>query len=262
MTTIKYINPDNKDGIIEELQQKLVEYEKTIKAYNDNTRKYTKEDAQLCAKIQRVKQKLLNANLKMTGKNTFNHYNYFDLKDITPTITSALIEEGLSSRFYVIDDVLYLHIIDNDTGHYMQWDTPLKAPTQSQKNGDVGQYMKLAQSLHTYGRRTLWLLALEIVEAVTLEQTTPHTNRTQKGHRKDTERTPTKHKEVKPVEPQKILDKITKEMEENETEINIENTDKELPNLLDADKINKQEYDQVLKMLEFGAVENDKGKNN
>ena len=155
---------------VNELQEKLREYENKFSTY-------TKEQAELLFKIQQVKQKLNNMHIKKSGKNSFQKYNYYELEDINKPICDALLEEGLASLFTFKDSKGYLQIVDKSTGAWIQWVTDMqtsprwqKTLESSSKKGDVGEVMKAKQALQTYGRRTLYLQALEIAEPNTIER--------------------------------------------------------------------------------------------
>lgn len=172
---IKYNNElkeQNKELIIEQarLTEKVGEYQNKFSCY-------TKEQACLLFKIQKVKQCLNNMNIKKSGKNNFQHYSYYELEDINKPIADALITEGLASLFTFKDGKAYLQIIDSTTGAWIQWSTEVqtserwkKSLEDTSKKGDVGDIMKAKQALQTYARRTLYLQALEIAEPNTIEQ--------------------------------------------------------------------------------------------
>lgn len=147
-----------------QLQEKISEYENKFSVY-------TKEQAELYFKIQQVKNDLNQQNLKMSGYNSYKDYNYFELKDFVPCAVKLMVKYGIASHFFVKDGNMYLQIIDKETGAWMQTHTPLKeVPRTKIPIGDVGVLMKDQQAIHTYARRTLWLLVLELVEPILIEQ--------------------------------------------------------------------------------------------
>lgn len=129
------------------------------------------DDFNTLQKIQKAKMQLGNMEIKMTGKNTFNKYNYFELKDITKPIMQVLHDNELCSRFLFHEDKAILRIY-SETG-YCQWQTPLRRVEQTGSSKDIGVYMKSEQAIQTYARRTLWLQAMEIEENNTIEMEAP-----------------------------------------------------------------------------------------
>lgn len=132
-------------------------------------KQYSKEECEILAKIQLVKHELLKKNLKMTGYNKFQNYYYFEHKDIVYPITELLLKNGLASKFDFNKRKGRLRIVDTKTGAYMEWTTDLTENTIETKKGLKPGGMKGKQALQTYGRRTLWLQALEIAEVNIIE---------------------------------------------------------------------------------------------
>lgn len=161
---------NNLEQTVKELQERVDEYQLKFSTY-------TKEQAKLFGKVQQCKQKLNKMNLKKTGKNRYQGYNYYELEDINKPICDTLLEHGLASLFIFKEDKGHLQIIDTETGAWVQWSTPMKISERWQKNkdnsgkkGDVGEAMKATQALQTYARRALYLQALEIAEPNIIEQ--------------------------------------------------------------------------------------------
>lgn len=145
---------------VQQLQEKLIEYENKFGCY-------TKEQTKLLKKIQEVKEILLNSQITKSGYNNYNDYNYFELQDIIPVIIPALIQKGLTSKFYTNDERLFLQIVDDETGAWDQVSTRLRIyQREKAPKGDLTYLMKDEQAAQTYARRTLWLLMLDIVEPV------------------------------------------------------------------------------------------------
>ena len=65
-------------------------------------------------KIQIVKQKILEANLKKTGENKFSGFKYYELADFTPTIINLCNEVGLFTKFTFDNEMATLEIINSD----------------------------------------------------------------------------------------------------------------------------------------------------
>lgn len=205
---------------------------------------YSKEESCLLLKIQKAKQSLLRSNIKMTGKNNYNNYNYFELKDITPQIVDSLLEQGLSSHFFVIENVMHLIINDSESGAYFEWTCPLKRVETVNKNnkGDTGKYMKEEQALRTYARRTLWLEALDIVEPNYIEKET--------DIKKDTVNTnlytiPTDA----PENVQKVLKQIERTFKQYNVVFDVERINNKLDSMYKNKTINHDDLQEVRKYL-------------
>ena len=130
----------------------------------------------------------MNKKITMTGHNSFNKYDYFELSDIKRPIMEVLQDNDLISRFIFTDTHGKLRIYSS-TG-YCEWQTPLRRVEQKASGKDTGVYMKSEQAIQTYARRTLWLQAMEIEENNTLEMEAPAEKQT---------KTQTKPKKQKPV---------------------------------------------------------------
>lgn len=218
------------------------------------------DDFKTVQKIQKAKQDLQHKNLKMTGWNNFNKYNYFDLKDITQPITDVLIENGLASKFLFYDDIAYLRIY-SETG-YCEWQTPLNALVSDKvKDGkDYGALMKINQGVRTYARRTLWMEAMEITEHVEIEDPTP----TQKTHSKNKSKTQTrkapsadqliqpikepKDEEVTEEKIKKVLDTAYDTLTQNGYQFNTKNANNTIKKLC---KNNNQLYTATMNALKI-----------
>lgn len=126
------------------------------------------DDFNTLQKIQQAKLDLMNKKITMTGHNSFNKYDYFELSDIKRPIMEVLQDNDLISRFIFTDTHGKLRIY-SETG-YCEWQTPLRRVEQKASGKDTGVYMKSEQAVQTYARRTLWLQAMEIEENNVLEQ--------------------------------------------------------------------------------------------
>jgi len=125
-------------------------------------------------KLSVARAKLQNTQLKKSGKNTFSKYEYFELSDFLPHINIIFNDVGLCSHITFKDGVAILAIFDTDDNSSIEFSTPtvnveLKGATQIQCLG----------AQHTYIRRYLWVLAMEISENDIVDET--HGNDRQKG---------------------------------------------------------------------------------
>ena len=108
-------------------------------------------------KLSKARVLLQSKQLKKSGKNSYSGFTYFELGDFMP-------EVGLCSVFNLFIDKAQLAITDTESESTVTFETPtasaqLKGCTEVQSLGAV----------HTYLKRYLYLNALEIVEAETLD---------------------------------------------------------------------------------------------
>lgn len=219
------------------LLTKLHEYENKFACY-------TKEQTMLLRKIQQVKEILLNSEITKSGHNSHNHYDYFQLEDITPIIIKALLEKNLASKFYPKNDRLYLQIVDLESGAWDQVSTKLKIYNREYTpKGDITYLMKDEQAAQTYARRTLWLLMLDIVEPVPEE---PETSSNQKGKKvgQDTLVLPDDMDEVTT----EIFQKIRKDFG-NKVAFNKTTIKNKLTSMKKSNQIDEQMYNKCIEII-------------
>jgi len=111
------------------------------------------------AKLQAARNQLVKSGIKKTGHNSHGGWKYYELGDFIPTIHELFDKVGLCGvvRF---GEIATLTIYDTQGGESVEFSTPI-VYAESAK----GQPIQLLGSTHTYIRRYLWLLAMEIVEA-------------------------------------------------------------------------------------------------
>jgi len=110
-------------------------------------------------KLQSARHQLVKSGIKKTGHNAHGGWKYYELGDFIPTIHEIFDKVGLCGvvRF---GEVATLTIYDTQGDGSVEFSTPI-VYAESAK----GQPIQLLGSTHTYIRRYLWLLAMEIVEA-------------------------------------------------------------------------------------------------
>lgn len=111
------------------------------------------------AKLQKARLQLVTSGIKKTGHNKHGGWFYYELGDFIPTVHKLFDEIGLCGvvRF---GEVATLTIYDTQGGESVEFSTPIVYAEAAK-----GQPIQLLGSTHTYIRRYLWLLAMEIVEA-------------------------------------------------------------------------------------------------
>jgi hypothetical protein len=116
-------------------------------------------------KVSQARIKLQSLQLKKTGENKFAGFKYYELADFIPQVNSLFNELGLFAAFNIKDELATLTIIDTDKPESaIQFTSPIadaqiKGTTPVQSLGGV----------HTYLKRYLYVNALEIVEADSLD---------------------------------------------------------------------------------------------
>lgn len=111
-------------------------------------------------KIQLVKQKLLEANLKKTGENKFSGFKYYELSDFTPTIVNLCNEVGLFTKFSFDNEKATLKIINSDKQEQIEEYTSPMRDLQLKGCNDI----QALGGVETYSRRYLYMCAFDIVE--------------------------------------------------------------------------------------------------
>lgn len=113
----------------------------------------------LVAKINETKKRLANAELKKSGRNTFQKYEYFELGDFLPTIIAAESELGFLNVISITPDIATLTVIDADSEKTITFTSPIAdAATKG------ASPIQAVGSMHTYMRRYLYVMAYEIAE--------------------------------------------------------------------------------------------------
>jgi len=109
-------------------------------------------------KLQEARFRLVNTTIQKSGKNKFAGFEYFELGDFIPAIQKIFNEVGLCG-VVSFTDVATLTVYDADDGTSIPFCTPIVNAENAK-----GQPIQSLGATHTYLRRYLWLLALEIVE--------------------------------------------------------------------------------------------------
>jgi hypothetical protein len=112
-------------------------------------------------KLQEARVRLLRAELKKSGKNKFAGFEYFELGDFIPAVTHIFNEIGLCGVVHFEPNTAVLTIYDSDSenGECIDFRSPLVYAENAK-----GQAIQSLGSTHTYMRRYLWLMAMEITE--------------------------------------------------------------------------------------------------
>lgn len=109
-------------------------------------------------KLQKARALLNASNIKKSGKNKFAGYEYFELGDFIPTVNEIFDSVGLCGVVNFGEQAT-LTVYDTDGDGQVTFSSPLVFAENSK-----GQAIQSLGSTHTYFRRYLWLLALELTE--------------------------------------------------------------------------------------------------
>jgi hypothetical protein len=111
-------------------------------------------------KLQKARAMLLSSDIKKSGKNKFAGFEYFELADFLPAITNIFDSVGLCGVVRFHADTASLTIVNTeDSADAVDFVTPLVYADMSKS-----QAIQNLGATHTYVRRYLWLMAMEIVE--------------------------------------------------------------------------------------------------
>jgi hypothetical protein len=110
-------------------------------------------------KLQKARVMLHETQLNKSGKNKFANFNYFELGDFIPQVTSIFEKVGLCGIVSFTPDTAYLTVHDTDGDGFVTFTSPLvyASVEKTQPIQNLG-------STHTYLRRYLWLMCMEITE--------------------------------------------------------------------------------------------------
>ena len=127
----------------------------------------TKDTAALNAfqKVLMARVKFLEAGAKKTGKNMSLSFRYFELDDIIPVATPIFMELGLLPVVTFTEEVATMTIVNTDKPEdSVVFFSPMRVP---ESNRGTNTVMALG-SAHTYLRRYLYMVALDICEPDTI----------------------------------------------------------------------------------------------
>lgn len=118
-------------------------------------------------KLGEARAELKGKNLKMSGKNAYAGYEYFDLKDLLPHITEIERKNKLLSVVRYSADIATLTVYNTENPEEkIEFSSPMS--TAELKGCHAVQNLG---AVETYVRRYLYLAAYEIVEAEQLDLT-------------------------------------------------------------------------------------------
>jgi hypothetical protein len=110
-------------------------------------------------KLQQARLALQNTKLNKSGKNKFAGFEYFELGDFIPQVTAIFDKVGLCGIVSFTPETAYLTVHDTDGDGFVTFTSPLVMADNAK-----GQPIQSMGSTHTYFRRYLWLMCMEITE--------------------------------------------------------------------------------------------------
>lgn len=112
-------------------------------------------------KMNNVKEWILKANLKKSGKNAFAKYEYYELSDFLPTIVKLCKENKLFTQIIFTEETAILNILNAEKpDEVLVYSSPMKS--LELKGCNEVQALWWVQ---TYQRRYLYMNAFDIVES-------------------------------------------------------------------------------------------------
>ena len=110
-------------------------------------------------KLAEARVQLLSVDMKKSGKNKFAGYEYFELGDFLPHTHRIFNDVGLLGVFSFEGANATLTVHDTDGTGSVAFVSPVVSAVNPK-----GQQIQDLGSTHTYLRRYLWLMALELTE--------------------------------------------------------------------------------------------------
>ena len=117
-------------------------------------------------KLSKARTKIHSMNLKKSGKNTFSHYEYYELGDFLPAATKIFDELGLCGVISYGKEMAVLTIADTESGQIIEITSPM-----SEANLKGMHPVQNLGAVQTYIRRYLWITALELTDGDAIDAT-------------------------------------------------------------------------------------------
>lgn len=131
------------------------------------------EISNVYTKLAQARLKFLQAGASKSGKNMHLEFKYFELEDIVPTATQIFADLNLLHIVNFKDGVAEMTIVDAEQpdGDSVTVSLPFREidPIVSNKGNVVTNPLQALGASITYLRRYLWMMALDIVEADSID---------------------------------------------------------------------------------------------
>lgn len=134
-------------------------------------------------KLNLVRLKILDGGVKQSGMNRSIGYEYFELADFVPQVTRLFNEVGLISLVTFSEDLAVMSIAnaDNPDDPQIVFSSPMRYPSE---NRAINPVQSLGAA-HTYLRRYLYYMALDLVVVDEIEPTTIPNNQVKQEVKKE-----------------------------------------------------------------------------
>lgn len=119
-------------------------------------------------KLQAARAEFLSMPIKKSGQNKYAGFQYFELSDFIPTVSKLFDMAGLCGVVRFTSTEATLTVYDADGFGSIVFTSPLVMAENAK-----GQAIQSLGSTHTYMRRYLWLLAMDIVEVDMVDAASP-----------------------------------------------------------------------------------------
>lgn len=131
-----------------------------------------KKTVNVYTKLAQARLKFLQAGASKSGKNLHLEFKYFELEDIVPTATQIFAELNLIHVVKFQDGIAEMIVMDaEDPTDEIQFTLPFREidPIVSKTGNVVTNALQALGASVTYLRRYLWMMALDIVEADSID---------------------------------------------------------------------------------------------
>ena len=126
----------------------------------------TNNTMNLYQKVAKIKGEMSSMKFSKTGKNSFTHFNYFQLDDFEPTLEKLCSQYGVVTYFQFALDAARMVVVDADSpADKIEVDSPVDVSfgKTSSKMQDIG-------AMQTYARRYLFMSFFGITESDFLDE--------------------------------------------------------------------------------------------
>lgn len=111
-------------------------------------------------KLAEARTEFLRTATKKSGYNKFANFSYFELADILPVATPLFSRLGLLTHMSVTETEATMTVYNTDNPiEQIVFSSPVRFPDLKGQNE-----IQVLGSCHTYLRRYLWMLVLDLVE--------------------------------------------------------------------------------------------------
>lgn len=118
-------------------------------------------------KLAEARVEFMKSATKKSGYNKFANFAYFELSDIIPVITPIFAKMGLLTQMYVTETEAVMTVYNTaNPVEQIVFSSPVRFPELKGQNA-----IQVLGSCHTYLRRYLWMLVLDIVECDGIDAT-------------------------------------------------------------------------------------------